>query len=70
MLSLNAVLIPSFEEAFGVCGGNVYMLERYVAEYCMMEGKLPTERFSSVMKEKAKLEHQVPSHASGPYNAM
>lgn len=47
--------LPSFEEAFTVCGGNILLLERYVAEYCEKKGSLLPERFSCVVIEKTRL---------------
>lgn len=46
---------PSFEEAVGVCGGNMFMLEKYIQQCGMMEGKLPPESFEPVMNEESRL---------------
>jgi len=46
---------PSFDEAYEVCGGNMFLLEKYTAQYILKLGIMKNKEFEVVRTEKAKL---------------
>ena len=55
-----------FEDAYQVCGGNMFSLENYVAEYSRSKGQLRPTGFSLVRAERAKLTNALFRSGNGP----
>lgn len=58
-----------FEDAYQVCGGNMYFLNRYAADYALSKGQLRPTGFFLVRNETAKLVNALFRNISGPASA-
>jgi len=47
--------VPSFEDAYEVCKGNMFLLRKYLMQYILNEGKMENGSFSVIRGERFKL---------------
>jgi len=46
---------PNFSDAYTVCGGNMFQLEKYFDQYVQQNGQMLSEDFSLIRAERSKL---------------
>lgn len=61
---------PDFQDAYGVCGGNMFFLENYHSEYIEMRGEMAPENFSFIGAEKTQLRNALSRSADEKSNLL